>query len=110
MFEFLKKKFKDPINEGVKLLCKDMIDNSENWEQTEHTYDKKDTELRIWTANGINYIDFYPKLESFNKDEQMFILESIKTSRIRNAITDPEVKKTITFEKPLNKYQMIEND
>ena len=78
------------ISKEVKELCDDMILNNKSWNQSRHTFDKKDTNVSIWVSNGIPFIDFYPEIKAFNLMEKIYIHRYIKKSIIKSSCSNKD--------------------
>lgn len=78
------------ISEEVKLLCRDIEENYNNWIQTEYIFKNEISGMGIWTGNGVLFINFYPGISSFNIFEKYKILKAIKIANCLNCIKSGE--------------------
>lgn len=74
------------IGPDTKALVNDIVGNYQNWCQGHYTYTNKETNISIWTGNGLFYIDFYPNISAFNIFEKALIKTAIKKSIILKCI------------------------
>jgi len=68
----------------------------EGWKQlSDHTFGTDN--LKIWTANGFWFIDFYPGMQAFNIFEKILIHYAIASRKIKDANIkiDKEVKRAV---------------
>jgi hypothetical protein len=69
------------IKEEVKKLGLHIKNNPCKWKQTYFCYESEN--LEIWTANGILFIDMYPRIGMFNIFEKYYIKNCIKIAKLK---------------------------
>lgn len=76
------------ISEEVRIIGEDMVDNNLNWRQSSDHY-FTNGRVRIWTANGVISINFYPKgsgEKGFTWSEKIYLSRQIKKSRLKTTL------------------------
>jgi hypothetical protein len=74
------------------------IENSDDWKQTGYYISNTKTGCRIWTANGLLFIDFYPNIEAFSLWEKIRIHRAIKIRNIKNAVGYKEQSEIVSLQ------------
>ncbi len=68
------------VSKGVKKIGKHLIENPQEWQQGKYEYvNKKDNGIRIWTCNGIAFINING-FNGLNLSEKIYINNCIKMS------------------------------
>jgi len=72
------------ISQEVRRLGKDMVLHFNMWTQYDNYFHNK--KIKIWTSNGVFFIDTYPNIDAFNIFEKFYLHKCIKISNIKKAI------------------------
>ena len=72
------------ISEAVKTIIKSMMTDP-SWKQDDCLYYNED--VKIWTGNGLLFIDYYPKIGAFNIFEKIALKKAISMSIAKKLTT-----------------------
>jgi hypothetical protein len=76
------------VSQGIKELCKSMIDNPHDWVQTGYKFvNIKHSDISIWTANGLSFIQINGN-DGLSFCEKICVLRAIKLT-IARRLNDP---------------------
>lgn len=73
-----------PISKGTQALAVS-IENDPAWVQVGYRLVNGRTGTALWIANGIDFIDYYPKVDAFNSREKFFLHSAIQVRLAKNA-------------------------
>lgn len=65
------------VKKEILELANDIEHNIEDWKQAQHYIVNEKSNIKIWTSNGIWFIDFYPSCSAFNILEKIIIKRAI---------------------------------